>query len=66
MTVVRLNVGAEGRVLECKVVASSGSSLLDNKTCAKARTARLEPAIGPDSRPIATPAIMAVKWVLPK
>lgn len=62
--VARVFVSAEGRVQECKIVASSGSRELDSTTCAKARTARLEPAIGPDGRPTATPAILAVKWVL--
>lgn len=44
-TVVRVNVGADGRVASCDVVSSSGSRSLDSATCRVLRSrARFTPA----------------------
>lgn len=61
--VVRIAVGADGRVSGCDVVVSSGSAELDSTTCRLARArARLEPAIGADGAPTSADMITTVRW----
>jgi protein TonB len=62
----RLAVGPDGRVRECIVTGSSGSSALDSATCRimKAR-ARFEPARDGTGNPTSDTVANAIRWVLP-
>jgi protein TonB len=62
----RLAVGPDGKVSECIVTGSSGSSSLDAATCRimKAR-ARFTPALDGTGNPTADTIANAIKWVLP-
>ena len=49
----RLTIGTNGRVKDCRVTLSSGSSELDNATCKIMRArARFKPAVDRDGFPI--------------
>ncbi|MEA3053890.1 MAG: periplasmic protein TonB [Sphingomonadales bacterium] len=62
----RLAVGPDGRVTECTVTGSSGSSALDSTTCRLMRQrARFAPAKDSDGRPTSDTALSAIRWVLP-
>jgi len=62
----RLAVGPDGRVKDCTVTGSSGSSALDSATCRimKAR-ARFEPARDGTGNPTSDTVANAIRWVLP-
>lgn len=62
----RLAVGPDGRVSQCTVTGSSGSSALDAATCRimKAR-ARFTPARDGYGNPAADTVANAIRWVLP-
>jgi protein TonB len=62
----RLAVGPDGRVTDCVVTGSSGSSALDSATCRimKAR-ARFSPAHDTTGRPTGDSVASAIRWVLP-
>ncbi|HYG47769.1 MAG TPA: TonB family protein [Allosphingosinicella sp.] len=62
----RLSVGPDGRVKECSVTSSSGSSALDATTCKLMRQrAKFQPATGSDGRPTSDTVTSAIRWVLP-
>ena len=62
----RLTVGPNGKVTDCAIVGSSGSSTLDSATCRLMRSrARFEPAKNSDGRPTSDSVTSAIRWVLP-
>ena len=63
----RLSVGADGRVSDCSISASSGNDDLDSATCriAKSRV-RFTPAKDDSGNAIASTYPLAVRWVLPQ
>jgi len=62
----RLAVGADGRVTDCTVTRSSGSSALDSTTCRLMKSrARFTPARDSDGRPTGDTVANAIRWVLP-
>jgi TonB family protein len=64
--VTRFTVTAEGRVINCGVVVSSGHRRLDGHTCGLiSERFRYQPALGKDDRPVASMAVRTVTWVLP-
>jgi len=63
----RLTVGADGRVTDCAVTGSSGSSALDQTTCKLMRArAKFTPARGSDGKPTTDIVSNAIRWVLPE
>lgn len=65
-TRVRLAVGPDGRVTDCTVTGSSGSSALDSTTCSiLRRRARFTPAKDQAGNPIADNFAQSIRWVLP-
>lgn len=62
----RLAVGPDGKVRDCTVTGSSGSSALDSATCRimKAR-ARFTPARDGSGNPTGDTVANAIRWVLP-
>jgi periplasmic protein TonB len=66
-TAVRLSVGPDGRVADCSVTASSGSTALDNATCnIIRRRARYTPAKDQAGSPITGSDTARIRWVLPE
>lgn len=63
---VALSVGADGKVADCRVTASSGNADLDETTCRLAkRFGRYKPALDENGKPIESQVrIPAVRWVL--
>jgi periplasmic protein TonB len=62
----QLAVGPDGRVKDCTVTSSSGSSALDSTTCRLMRQrAKFSPATGTDGRPTGDTVVSAIRWVLP-
>lgn len=62
---VRLNVDSTGRAQSCVVVTSSGSPILDAKTCEiYLRRAKMTPALDRNGKPVAAPALAKVTWRL--
>jgi protein TonB len=62
----RLGVGADGKVTECSVTGSSGSSALDSATCRLMKSrARFTPARDSDGKPTTDSVTSAIRWVLP-
>lgn len=60
---VMLNVSAEGKVISCAVTETSGSELLDNRTCVLFRArARFDPAVDGNGAPISAKYPTAVSW----
>lgn len=65
-TAVRLTIGSDGRVSDCSVTASSGSSSLDSATCSIIRRrARFTPAKDQGGAPTSGSYSQRIKWVLP-
>lgn len=63
---VRLMVGADGRIGECVVVESSGAAVLDQRTChVLLRRARYRPALDASGAPTRALAALRVHWLLP-
>jgi TonB family protein len=63
---VRFWVTAEGKLHDCKVVASSGSPLLDARTCQViTKRGRLEPARTKDGSAVASVTFARVNWFMP-
>ena len=61
----RLDVGADGRVSDCRVIATSGSAALDGATCRILRSrARFTPARGRNGRPVADQHVGGIDWQL--
>ncbi|MEA3002597.1 MAG: periplasmic protein TonB [Sphingomonadales bacterium] len=66
ITRFRLSVGADGRVTDCIVTGSSGSSSLDAATCRLMRSrARFAPARDGSGNPTSDNVASAIRWVLP-
>ena len=67
VTGVRLTVSPEGRVSDCMVTASSGSSALDQATCRILRSrARYRPARDNGGAPTAGIDVGRIRWTLPR
>ena len=65
-TAVRMTVGPDGRVAECSITQSSGSSALDNATCSiLKRRARFTPAKDQAGNPISDTVSQRIRWELP-
>lgn len=65
-TAVRLSVGPDGRVADCSVTQSSGSSALDGATCnILRRRARFTPAKDQAGNPISDTYNQRIRWELP-
>ena len=63
----RLAVGPDGRVKDCTVTGSSGSSALDSATCRIMKSrARFTPARDSDGNPTGDSVSNAIRWVLPE
>ena len=62
----RLSVGTDGRVTDCTVTGSSGSSALDAATCRLTKSrARFTPARDASGNPATDNVASAIHWVLP-
>lgn len=62
----RLAVGPDGKVKECTVTSSSGSSALDSTTCRLMKQrARFTPARNNRDEPTSDTVTNAIRWVLP-
>ena len=62
----RVTIGADGRVRNCEILASSGSSDLDRATCANvAKRARFKPATDETGATVSGSYTSAVKWEIP-
>ena len=60
---VRFWVNTDGTLSDCRVVASSGSPLIDGRTCGiLKKRARLEPARRSDGRPVASISFARIRW----
>ena len=65
-TVVRLTIGPDGRVSDCSITSSSGSSSLDNTTCSiLRRRARFTPAKDQAGNPISDTYTQRIRWEIP-
>ena len=65
--VASLTIGTDGRVSDCSVTSSSGSSALDAATCRIARSrVRYTPAKDQNGQPIASTATLPVRWQIPQ
>ncbi|MFL6781237.1 MAG: energy transducer TonB [Sphingomicrobium sp.] len=61
-----LTVGANGRVVGCAIIRSSGSAALDSATCRIfLRRARFTPAIDSNGNPAVGTAALSFDWRLP-
>ena len=62
----RLAVGPDGRVTDCSVTSSSGSSALDATTCRLMKQrAKFSPARNSDGEKTSDTVASAIRWVLP-
>jgi protein TonB len=62
----RLGIGPDGKVTECTVTGSSGSSALDGTTCKLMRQrAKFTPAHDSDGKAVSDTFTSAIRWVLP-
>jgi protein TonB len=62
----RLLVGPDGRVSDCTITGSSGSSALDNATCSvMKKRARFTPARDSSGNPTTDVVANSIRWVLP-
>lgn len=67
VTRFRLTVSPDGRVSDCAVTGSSGSTALDSATCRLMKSrARFSPARDSDGKPTTDTVANAIKWVLPE
>ncbi len=65
-TAVRMTIGTDGRVSDCTITSSSGSSALDNATCSiLRRRARFTPAKDQAGNPISDSFSQRIRWELP-
>lgn len=63
---ISVRIGADGRVSDCTVTASSGFALLDEATCRLyQRRARFTPARDASGQPIATSTTDRIRWTMP-
>jgi protein TonB len=62
----RLTVGPDGRVTDCAITSSSGSSALDGTTCRLMKSrARFTPATDSSGNRVSDTVPGTIKWVLP-
>jgi protein TonB len=62
----RLTIGPDGRVTDCAVTGSSGSTALDTTTCRlMQRRARFTPARDSSGAPVGDVVSNSIRWVLP-
>jgi protein TonB len=67
VTGFRVSVGPDGRVTSCDVTSSSGSSDLDEATCANVtRRARFNPATDGEGQPTTGSYTGRIRWVIPE
>ena len=67
VTGFRVTVGADGRVSSCSVTSSSGSSDLDDATCANvSRRAKFTPATDGEGNPTTDTYSNRIRWVIPE
>jgi len=65
-TAVRMTIGTDGRVTDCSITQSSGSSALDQATCnILRRRARFTPAKDQAGNPITDSFSQRIRWELP-
>jgi len=65
--VIRVDVDARGRSTACRVLASSGSTALDERSCqVSMRRGRFIPALDANGQPVAAPWIYTIRWMLPE
>src|SRR3546814_4122687 len=63
----RVTVGTNGRVTDCSVTSSSGSSTLDEATCRLiTRRARFTPAEDSNGNPITDTYSNRIRWQIPE
>ncbi|MBC7985639.1 MAG: energy transducer TonB, partial [Sphingomonadaceae bacterium] len=63
----RLSVGADGRVADCQITSSSGSSRLDQTACQMLRRrARFTPARDAAGNPTTSVYTSSVRWQIPE
>lgn len=63
---VSFSINAQGRIENCQVTSSSGSSLLDRTTCQLVtRRGRYSPAVDAAGNPTTSRASLRFRWVLP-
>ncbi|HKT16084.1 MAG TPA: TonB family protein [Allosphingosinicella sp.] len=66
VTAFRLEVGPDGRVVNCTVTSSSGSTTLDNATCRIMKSrARFTPATDSSGKKVSDSTSSRIRWVLP-
>jgi protein TonB len=67
VTGIAFDIGADGRVSNCRVTSSSGSPDLDDATCKNfVRRARYKPAQDDAGNPLQTTGSQRVRWQMPK
>ena len=63
---MRLDIGADGRVAACTILVGSGAAVLDGQSCRLFQErARFSPAIGADGSPTPADFVARVTWLLP-
>ena len=63
---VRFWVTTDGKIQDCKIVASAGHPLLDSKTCqVLTKRASLEPARTKDGTAVASITFARIRWIMP-
>jgi protein TonB len=66
-TAIRLDVGPDGRVTNCTVTSSSGSSSLDNTACRLLKSrARFTPATDSTGAKVSDSVSTRIRWQLPE
>jgi TonB family protein len=66
-TVVSFDVGIDGRVSDCGITQTSGSTALDDQSCALIRERFIyKPAKGPNGKPTTDARTQRVTWRLPE
>ena len=63
--VARLDIGADGRLTGCTVLAGSGDKVLDSRSCETfLRRGRYKPARDPAGNPIAVKIVQTIHWLV--
>lgn len=63
---VLLNVGVEGKPLDCRIIRSSGHKDLDNATCEKLlKRGKFNPGLDRNGNAVVSPFYFAVNWLMP-
>lgn len=67
VTGISFDIGADGKVANCRVTSSSGTPELDDATCRNfTRRARYKPAQNEAGQPMASTGSQRVRWQMPK